>query len=358
MTRRLTVGLVWALSIIAACGIGWWAGAQATTPPAAQQELAQPIVVTVVSSTVGLHQSYPVTATWDVRSLTSSAPQGVLTSVAPGLAGGLRVAAGDVLYTVDLQPAVAIRGDVPAFRDLTTGAEGADVLQFNQFLAAEGYLAAEPAEQFSSASMQAAREWGTDVGWTLDEVVPRGMLVFLPDLPLHIVLSPEVRVGDMVSPGQSLLGTAAQDPRFTLNVLPESVSQFTPGTEVVIQADQPWPARVEHLEVGPDNEQATIAVLTGASGASICGDSCEQAVTLGGRALLSGIVTLVPEARGPTVPTSAIWSDAAGSTCVTTSEGEAVSVEVLASSDGKSVVRGIEIGERVLATPEPSGSLC
>lgn len=358
MTRRLTVGLVWALSIIAACGISWWAGAQATTPPAAQQEQAQPIVVTVETSTVGLHQNYPVTATWEVRSLTSSAHQGVLTSVAPGLAGGLRVAAGDVLYTVNLQPAVAIRGDVPAFRDLTTEAEGADVLQFNQFLAAEGYLAAKPTEQFSPASMQAAREWGTDVGWKLDAVVPAGMLVFLPELPLHVVLSPEVAVGDTVSPGQSLLGTAAHHPRFTLNVLPESVSQFTPGTEVLIQGDVPWPARVERLEVDPDNEQATVAVLTAASGTSICGDSCEQAVTLGGRAVLPGIVTLVPETSGASVPTSAIWSDARGATCVTTSQGEAVAVNVLASSQGLSVVRGVDIGERILAVPDPSETLC
>lgn len=78
------------------------------------------------------------------------------------------VAAGDVLFTVDLRPVVIGRGVVPAFRNLQAGDSGVDVEQLEAMLVELGFLSVQADDLFDAATTTAVRSWQASLGVTTD----------------------------------------------------------------------------------------------------------------------------------------------------------------------------------------------
>jgi peptidoglycan hydrolase-like protein with peptidoglycan-binding domain len=87
--------------------------------------------------------------------------QGVVTEV---LAKGAIAKRGKALYRVNGEPVVLLYGQLPAYRALTTGIEGADVLQFERNLAALGYSGFTVDKKYSAKTAAAVKEWQDDLG--------------------------------------------------------------------------------------------------------------------------------------------------------------------------------------------------
>jgi peptidoglycan hydrolase-like protein with peptidoglycan-binding domain len=339
----------WSLSVAVALGLGWWAALQATRPPVADTPAVQAVTVAVRQGTVSVEQAYGINADWPTHPLGVNGSGGTLTSLGLAASGSL-IHEGDTLYSVDLIPVVAVEGSVPAFRDLGPGSHGADVEQLQKFLVHKGYLKGSVDGQFGSATTHAVSRWNADLGAGASSIVPLGRIVFLPSLPANLAPAPDLRIGMRVSPGQELLVGADAPPHFSFRVLPEAVSRTTPGMAVRIDASgEHWSGEVDHLEAAMDETGGMIAVLRPAKGSdTICGMECAQVLRLGGKAVLPGTLVLVPETSGPEIPTAAITTDASGSTFVTLESGKRKAVRILASSDGRSVVDGIQIGDRIV----------
>ncbi len=354
--RTLVIG-AWALSVVLALAIGWWAALQATHPPVANTPTASEATIEVGQGTLSVEQAYGINVDWPTHPVGVNGASGTLTSI--NVSGsGSQVGNGDVLYTVDLSPVVAVEGAVPAFRDLAAGMSGTDVLQLEKFLNAKGYLTGNVDGVFGSATSAAVSNWTKDLGQPPSSSVPMGRIVFLPTLPATLAPAPDVRAGSIVSPGQSLLVGASDAPQFSFRVLPEAISRTTPGLQVEISVgDKKWSAEVDHLETAADDTGATIAVLRPVEGAdSICGQECSEFLALGTKSVLSGNLILVPPTSGSEVPTSAIATDAAGNSFLTRSDGKPLPVNVLVSNNGRSIVEGANVGERILVTvPNPKG---
>lgn len=347
--RRIVMIVAWSLSLVVALGLGWWAALQATRPPVANTPTIQEVTVAVAQGTVSVEQAYGINVEWPTHPLGVNGSGGTLTSLALSASGSL-VHEGDTLYSVDLAPVVAVEGSIPAFRDLRPGSNGADVKQLQRFLTHAGLLKAPVNGRYGSATARAVSRWSVGLGVGATSIVPLGRIVFLPSLPVNLAPAPDLRVGARVSPGQELLVGADAAPEFSFRVLPEAVSRTTPGMVVQIEAsgDQ-WSGEVDHLEAATDETGGMIAVLRPVKGSdSICGMECAQDLQLGAKTVLPGTLVLVPETNGPEVPTAAITTDASGSTFVTLENGKRKAVRILASSDGRSVVDGIKVGDRIL----------
>jgi peptidoglycan hydrolase-like protein with peptidoglycan-binding domain len=112
-----------------------------------------------------------------LRTLTTGRA-GTVTTVAPA---GTVVGVGSALYSVDLEPAVLLVGQVPAFRVLDVDAsDGPDVRQLEQALADLGYGADLTVDDhFTTVTQAAVTRWETDLGRAdPDGVVELGDVVF------------------------------------------------------------------------------------------------------------------------------------------------------------------------------------
>lgn len=349
--RRWLVPIAWAGSAALAAGLGFWAVGAATTAPQLPPPESESITTEVLTGTLAVEQAYGIAVDWPAAPQGVNGLTGTLTSISLP-AEGRSVSAGEVLYTVDLAPVVAATGPVPAFRDLGAGAVGEDVRQLQQFLVDRGLLAVDPDGQYGAETARAVAEWSASLGLGRVDSVPLGGLVFLPQLPAQLAPAPDVRVGARVAAGDELLVGAEREPEFSFVVLPEAVARTVEGMLVRIDADgAEWTAQVDRLAADPEGTEATIARLAPVEGeASICGDACSSVLTLGSETVLAGRIELVPETTGSEVPTAAIRTDVDGAPTVVLDSGERVTVEILASANGRSIVTGVEPGQRVRIT--------
>ncbi|WP_214403543.1 peptidoglycan-binding protein [Pseudonocardia lacus] len=215
----VTVGLVAVLVVGAAQG-GAAPAAAATGPPDTATVVRTTLTETEdVDGTLGFGDARPI----------SARGPGTLTSVA---AAGAVVHRGEALFAVDTEPVVLLHGAMPAYRELRSGVEGADVAQLEENLAALGHTGFTVDDEYTSATAEAVREWQEDLG--LDETgrVQPGQVVFAPaDVRVSEV---SALVGDQVGGGPvlSVTGTARQ---VDMDVEVPDREIVAPGTAVQVE---------------------------------------------------------------------------------------------------------------------------
>lgn len=346
---RWVPALAWTLSVVVAGAAGWWAASATTRPPQVGAPTVDRVSIEVTHGTVDVEQAYGVNVEWPASPVGVNGLSGTVTSVAIPQSGAL-VNAGDELYAVDLVPVVVAAGAVPAFRDMAPGAVGEDVRQLQQFLADRGFLSLKPDGRYGTQTARAVSAWSVSLGLTATDSVPRGRLTFLPELPARVAPGADLRVGASVAAGQPLLVGVEEQPTFSFVVLPEALARTKVGMGVRIDAKgSEWLAQVSGLSTAADNSGQMVATLTAAAGASsICGTDCSSAVAVGGHAVLPGVLEVVPPTSGAQVPTAALRSESDGGAYVTLEDGSHRQVTVLASTDGRSIVSGVNVGERIV----------
>lgn len=346
--RSAVVAIAWSLTAVAVGSVGWVAGKTAATPPAAAQPSAMPLTVAVEEMTVEATEPYPVHISWPLTSTTPNGRAGTLTSVAD-LAQP--IAEGDTVYTVDLLPVVAAQGEIASFRSLSQGARGKDVRQLEELLIRLGYFHGSADDQFDARTSEAVDQWGKDLGLDLDGLVARGMVLFVPTLPARFAHNPEVRIGAEVMPGHEVLKGVAVEPVFTASVLPEAMERFKEGQLITLPASG-YRMLVSRIVDASDGD-GMVAELGPEDGkGTICGQGCVDLVEVGGTSNVTGQLEVVPSPTGPGIPTAAIWTDPAGATCVESADGIPKSVTVIASVEGRSVVKGLSVGQTINAAPD------
>jgi len=128
-------------------------------------------------------------------------------------AAGTEIACGDVLYRVDEDPILLLCGDVPAYRDLASGAAGEDVRQLNRNLHDLGYDAAAGVEidptddDFDWATRAALSKLQRDRGLDATGTLALGDAVFQPG-PMRISKL-SGRLGEPARPGAEVAVTTS-----------------------------------------------------------------------------------------------------------------------------------------------------
>ena len=350
-TRKSAVGRkgvwLWFLALIVAAGLGVLFGFWAFGAPQVDVATDEPATVEVTERTVGQSVPLAVSAVWDSRDFGIGAASGVLTSLE--VANNTEVTAGEVLFTIDLRPVVAAVGDVPAFRDLSRGAEGDDVVQLQQLLISGGFLD-EPADgDFGWMTHRAVRKWQDSLGLDDDGVVRASDIVFAAQLPARVQVADEVAVGDRIAPGDSVLWVLDSEPEFIATIPSGSSVDPTLPIEVTFN-DEVVPVTVAHSH--QDQSGNTTLTLTREDGSSVCADRCAEVPLKPEDAIYQTRQIVIPEVTGLGVPAAAVWFTAAGEPYLVLPDGTEVPVTILGQGQGSVVVDGVEPGTSVVLAHE------
>lgn len=342
----------WALTLVIAIGLGVLFGRWAFAAPTVDDATETPATVTVAEMTVG--QSFPlaVSATWVERPFGVGAASGVLTAVEA--ADGDMVDVGDRLYTVDLRPVVAAIGDVPAFRDLSQGARGADVAQIQQLLIDTGHLDGDVDGVYGRSTTLAVRAWQEDMGVTRDGVVRAGDVVFAARLPARVQLADEMYVGTRLAAGDVVMAVLDGEPTFEA-VIP-SGSSADPSLLIEVSfGDETVTAVV--TDSRSDQSGNTYWTLAGEDGSPVCADRCDSVPFNQEEAVYPSRQVVVPEVTGLGVPAAAVWFTASGEPYVVLPDGTDVPVTIVGQGQGGVVLEGLTEGSVVVladqTAPEP-----
>ena len=322
-----------------------WAIATVLDEPEEVLESTPFTFVEVVEGEVGSSINLNTVAEWTPVPVGVTQATGTVTTV--NVEPGQEVAAGTVLFTVNLRPVVIAQGDVPGFRPLAVGTTGADVAQLQQFLAALQLYSGATDGAFGNATAAAVRAWQRTLGVQATGVVEPGDLIFVPTLPTRVALDGEKVVrGATVAAGDAVVSGLPVSPEFSIPVTEQQASLLTTGTRVEITSPtgQEWEGFAG--EQSTDENGLIQVALAGRDGAVICGEACGEIPVTEPALLLSRIIT-VESVAGLTVPSAALVTDASGMVAVIDAEGERLPVEVVTSARGMSVIEGVDAGLRV-----------
>ncbi|MEY2416794.1 MAG: rane fusion protein gold/copper resistance efflux system [Ilumatobacteraceae bacterium] len=246
---------------------------------------------------------------------------------------------GDVLYTVDGAPVVALVGALPAWRSLSvTSTDGADVAQLEAGLVALGYdpgLKVVVDNHFDSATRTMVEAWQRGLGIAATGIVKLGSVVFLPSSTT--VSTVERIVGDTVGDGDTVLTLSSPTQEVLVDVPAGDEAQVVPGLAVGIGDVQGTVSRLRSADRnGAVVVEAVIAPATVIANAS---NGSAVKVTL----------TLQNDAGVLIAPAEALVSRLDGSYAVQVqgSDGSTkwVTVELLGVSGANVAIRGDGVSE-------------
>lgn len=341
--RRL-VGIVSTAVVAAACGVvGWWAASATMSPPQDPLSTPDPVTIRAEEGTVGRELSVSASASWTSVASVRSPTSGVVTSL--DVASGDLVEAGDQLATVNLQPVFVLPGDVPAFRDLRPGVQGADVQQLNAYLAAAGFLSGSVDGSYDAGTSRAVSRWKKATGQPAGDGVALGTVTFVAQLSVRVRL--EVAVGDAVGATDVLAEAVGPAPSFEIALTNEQSDMVPARAQVTVLGPEAQEWKAVAAGRRDDSAGAVVMSLTGVDGAAVCGTQC-GVLPVTDTTSLSGQITLVPETRGIVVPAAAVTTRPDGSRVIRTAAGEVLEVEVLEAADGQVVLDGLPAGTDVL----------
>ncbi len=149
--------------------------------------------------------------------LTIGGSPGVLTAIdAPGAI----IEQGDILFWIDGEPVIALYGDVPAYRTMSSSTDGADVAQLEQALVDLGHDPDSNLDvdgEWTSLTSQLVEDLQEAVGAEPDRVIGLGEVVFLPG-PAQVV-EVLVQPGETIGQGVPVLAVSTGDPMSGADVL-------------------------------------------------------------------------------------------------------------------------------------------
>jgi peptidoglycan hydrolase-like protein with peptidoglycan-binding domain len=339
----LITALVFAVAVVAGA-IGWALAVVFSGPEDVLEERSF-TTVQVTEGEVGSSITLNTAAEWTPVPVGSNRAAGTVTSV--DVTPGDEVAAGSVLYTVDLRPVVIAQGEVPAFRDLTDGASGADVSQLQTLLQGLGFYKGSVDGVFGPGVGAAVRAWQESLGLEPSGVVRAGDVMFVPALPVRVVFDPAVLTrGAQLNGGEPVLSGLPSSPGFMIPITEAQAPLIPSGTRVLITGPngEEWAAGAGEQTSGEGG--AVMVALEGVDGALICAKECAALPVTGPSRLRSEVVT-VDQVQGLTVPTAALRSGADGATVVVDEAGRELPVTIITSAKGMSVIEGVEPGLEV-----------
>lgn len=326
-------GVLASVLVVTALAAGWLLTSNATTPAQRLAEAAPPPDPRVLASVesrrlvevVTLEGQARLSAQHDV--LVPPVGEGrlpVVTRAAPAV--GDTVEEGDVLAAVAAQPVLAVRAEVPFYRDLRSGTSGEDVAALQSFLRRIGWSvrdaagvfgrdteravagtwrnrgfdpqsllsveAASVAEEDRTGGPPSAEKDPSAAGQATAYTVPAQSLAVVPTLPA-VVTASDASLGATVNPGDRLLTLASGDVSVAAVAAGAQATVLEVGQPASVTATgTPVPAVV--TDVGVAGEDGMVPVLLAVDGgldpASV-GQGVQVAVETAGT---EGPVTAVP----------------------------------------------------------------
>ena len=338
--------------VMAACGAGFWAGQQfGSEPDNAALEVARPVTATARTGVLGEEYAVPVVleSTQDL-SLPFLADTGVVTTLSAEPGSFASINSGAVVGTVDGEPIVVIEGEHPAYRSMSLGDVGVDVVQLQDHLVSMGLLAGADADgSFGTTTEQAVEAWWETLGVRGRDTVPTGSVMFVGGLPRLLSVDPSVRVGQLISTGAPLLVGVSSVPSTTVTLTDIQERRFL-AEDAQFTVSGPTGEEVGLTVLGSRvRDRAAIVEL--AFPAGLLDEWADLSLSPGQPTRLSGTMIVTPQTEGTIVPLAALNDIAVSDATLHTESGNEtvdVDVNVVAVVGGLAIVEPLEPGTVVL----------
>lgn len=354
---RSTIRIIIAiLGLLTLGALGGWALHSLLAPPTPSETPAAYAIVTAENGTLERSLTLSAAAQRSTETTLSAQLSGTLTSLDATQEEPQHI--GDLLYTVDMQPVVLAEGNIPAYRELSEGMRGPDIAQLQRFLNTVRGYGLVPDGNFGSRTTTAILKWNKKLGFDDQESVPLGRLVFTPHIPVALTWEKDIEVGAPIHSGDSIAKTLQSEPRFTMTIPTGQLTLISQGMLASItMGTTSWNAQIGPIIIDQETSDAKATLLPLQGEESICHQECSLIPAEGSKGLLTR-VTIVPDASGVIVPTAALRVDANSNTVLMSESGEFIDVEVVTSTQGRSIVNGINVGTRirVFATTTPGST--
>lgn len=346
MNNKISLALVFLLCAVAflCSALGW--AARALLIPIQEDTKSNNFAVTqAVHGILGRNLNLAATAERAVIGELTGKQSGTLTSIPVGQQR--QINAGDILYTVDLEPIFVLQGDIPAFREMSTGTTGADVTQLQEYLFNEYGVDLVPDGDFGSVTESVVKKWQKDQKLEETGVIPEGQILFLPTLPAHIEWMDTARVGAELQSGVPLVKIFASTPTFSMQLPDGQLRATREGQEAVIRYQgYTWAALIGKITENPEDRTMVAELIPHTDQHSICGDTCDV-IPVSGLKGLEASVVLIKEEEGTQVPITAIRVNKQGNTVVVDESGKQHPVVIRTNVGGQAIVDGIDPGMKI-----------
>lgn len=243
---------------------------------------------------------------------------------------GDEIAVGQALYEVDGRPVIAVRGDRPFWRSLSTGvSDGPDVQQLEQALADLGFGADLTVDtEFTWVTASAVKEWQESLGLERTGVVELGDIVAVTTSSVRIS-TVTADLGDSAStPGITYTSTAL---RVVAKLTDAQAREILPDTAVTVTLPDGTELPATVVSIDPGGEPTGTEGKTTPATANVEFADPTAALGLGLRAVKVALASATVE-DALVIPVTALLATLDG--------GYAVDV----IRDGKTVRVPVEIG--------------
>ena len=155
-------------------------------------------------------------------------------------AAGQTIRQGQVIYKVSETPVVLLYGSVPAYRDLSEGMTGGDVLELNTDLVKLGFATAAAMgphsgwDYFSGETAYALELLQSHLGLTETGSLPLGQAVFLPSAIQVTGLGTGAVAGGPAAAGSTVLTASSLTPVVTIDLYASLQTEVKAGDKVSI----------------------------------------------------------------------------------------------------------------------------
>jgi len=251
-------------------------------------------------------------------------------------------ASGTSPMAVDGAPVLALHTDVPFWRDFAPGVRGDDVIALQTELAALE-RPVPVTGVYDRATRNAISDLLKSVGVGARSTLQLGQLIWIPDRTIPFSAC-ALKLGDYVAAGQPLLTTVERPIAFSTT---GTLSDLAVGDRQLRVGDVSVPVDANGRVVDAE----AVAALAGTPEYLAIANSEDQK--------LAGVLELVAPMRVWVVPPSSLVDPAGDSPCVFGPNSEAIPVDIVASSLGRTFVvpRSSEPLTSVIARPS-EGARC
>ncbi len=336
--------------IVAVGAAAWLAGDRAadTAPP--PPPAAAPPLVTATTGVLVDQGPVQVVARWRRTSTYQSRRAGTVTKVMLPTGTTSTIGAGSALFELDTAPVIAMRGEVPAYRDLGPGADGPDLAQLQQFLLDAGYFTGAVDGKWGPVTSAAVTRWQDASGIARSTTLPLGTVVFVPDLPSLVTAAPDLVRGAVLADGAPIFDEVAAAPSFAVRLPPGPSEGLGPGLSVVVTVSTTALDFTTSDKQTTDDDGTTTIPLDPAAPLT-CARWCD-AVPTDDTSAWPGVVTRAGPAEGVVVPVGALRSGTGEELFVVLADGSNVPVDVRLQVGASAIVSGVDDGAEIeLPTP-------
>jgi peptidoglycan hydrolase-like protein with peptidoglycan-binding domain len=239
--RRVSATALALVALLGGAGGGYLAASRDSDTSSVAKEPVELSTAKVQQLDLVTYDETTATLGFTTSATVSSPVAGTVTGI---VAGGDTIDAGTIVATIDGNPVVAMIGDIPGYRDLSTSSsDGADIRQLEANLVQLGFDTDHEIvidEEFDSATKAAVTAWEDSLGLDGDGEIVAGELVFVPGRLLVDTVS--ATVGGSVESGAALVVGREAERKYLVTALSgATVDRFAAaGAEVTTGSVVYW----------------------------------------------------------------------------------------------------------------------